>query len=298
VTTSLSAKTAAPPPLLSLAGAAFTYAKKLRKRHWYMEIAAASSGVIGAFVPSPVAAALLGIVAVVLKGTARVTASKSRGVFRQAERARRYQFARRTMGWKVPEHVYADLRLAFAGRIENEARDRERQDATYYSASGPPSTAQFFQNLGESIFWTERLMAAMEGHRTKHITYALLGVAASLVGLVLVQPSGAVTSSEAGAAVLAGLKVVGTIVSVLVALDLLGERSSFARGARECRDLFCEVKALMAAGSRDEGVRIMVEYNCLLADLPMIPDDVYEKNKERLTRVWTEVAQSLPPECA
>jgi hypothetical protein len=37
-----------------------------------------------------------------------------------------------------------------------------------------------------------------------------------------------------------------------------------------------------------EALRLLVEYNCTLADLPMIPDTVYHANEETLNAAWQE----------
>ena len=44
---------------------------------------------------------------------------------------------------------------------------------------------------------------------------------------------------------------------------------------------------------REEALRILIEYNCLLADLPMVPDEVHERHRARLNKLWAEVSARM-----
>jgi hypothetical protein len=171
------------------------------------------------------------------------------------------------------------------------------KDEDYYFTQGTPSMTRLFGNLAESIFWTEKLMSVMAGRRTKQFGVAAAAVLAVLVGLVLVQPSGMLSADLATKSILAVLRVLTAGVAALVAVDIYGERGDFLRGAGECSKLFAAIDAALrsAVPSRDEGIRLFVEYSCLVADLPMIPDKTHAREKDRLDRLWKEVAEKLPP---
>jgi hypothetical protein len=42
--------------------------------------------------------------------------------------------------------------------------------------------------------------------------------------------------------------------------------------------------------NRDEGLRILIEYNCLLADVPMVPDEMHQKLHRRLNKLWADAS--------
>ena len=65
---------------------------------------------------------------------------------------------------------------------------------------------------------------------------------------------------------------------------------SSARTSREFRDLLNALERSLEPPDREEGIRILIEYNCMLADLPMVPDEVHAKHRLRLDRLWAEAS--------
>jgi hypothetical protein len=191
--------------------------------------------------------------------------------------------------------VHADALLAFPPEVEELARELAKNDDDYFAEKGGPSPSRFVWNLAESIFWHEKLTEAMAGRRARQFSYAVIAIIATLCGLVLVQPSGLLAQAQAQATVpaIVGLKVLGALVSFLVALDLYGELSAFRRGSRESRDLLAAMERALEPPNREEGLRILIEYNCLLADLPMVPDEVHGKLHARLNKLWAEAAARM-----
>jgi hypothetical protein len=281
------------PSLLAHSRAAFTVAKTRRKWHWRLEVAASGLALASAFIPSGTVAAVIALLSVGAKVLARVKATQVRALFRQAERARRYDFEQRTLGWPVPGRVHADALLAFPPEVEELARERAKKDDDYFAEKGGPSPSRFVWNLAESIFWHEKLTEAMASRRARQFSFAVVAVAATLCGLVLVQPSGLMEQAQAKVTALVGLKALGAFVSFLVALDVYGELAAFRRGSRESRDLLAALERWLEPANREEGLRILIEYNCLLADLPMVPDEIHRKLHARLNRLWAEAAAGM-----
>ncbi len=281
------------PSLLAHSRAAFSEAKARRKWHWRLEVVASGLALLTAFIPSASAAAVTALLSLGAKLIAGQRASQARALFRQAERARRYDFEERTLGWPVPGRVHADLLLSFPLEVEELAREPAKRDDNYFAEKGAPSTTRFVWNLVESIFWSEKLTDAMAGRRARQLTVAVSAIAVTLCGLVLVQPSGLLQQAQVKVTAIVGLKVLVAFVLFLVALDVYGEPSAFRRGSRECRDLGAALERSLNPPDRDEGLRILIEYNCVLADLPMVPDEVHRKQHARLNKLWAEASARM-----
>ena len=281
------------PSLLAHSRAAFTVAKARRKWHWRLEVVASGLALLSAFIPSGAVAAVAALLSVGAKVLARYKAMQVRALFRQAERARRYDFEERTLGWPVPGRVHADALLAFPAEVEDVARELAAKDDDYFAEKGGPSPSRFVWNLAESIFWHEKLTEAMATRRARQLWLASGAILATLCGLVLVQPSGLLEQAEAKVWAIVGLKVLGACVSVLVALDVYGELSAFRRGSRDSRDLLAALEHSLDPPDREEGLRILIEYNCLLADLPMVPDEMHRKLHSRLNKLWAEASARM-----
>lgn len=244
--------------------------------------------------PHALVAAAVALSSLGSKLLARVTATQARALFRQAERARRYDFEQRALGWPVPGRVHADLLLAFSTKVEHMAVALAKKDDDYFADKGPPGTTRFVWNLAESIFWSEKLLGIMALRRAWQLGLALTVIVGTLAGLVLVEPSGLLEEGQVKVVAVVGVKVVAAFASLLVALDLGGELAAYRRGAGECRDFGAALERALDPPDREEGVRILIEYSCLLADLPMVPDEVHRENHQRLSRLWAEAAERMP----
>ncbi len=283
----------ADPSLLAHSRAAFSEAKARRRWHWRLEVIASALALLAAFIPSGTVAAVTALASLGAKLIARHKGTQARALFRRAERARRYDFEERTLGWPVPGRVHADLLLAFPAEVEELARELAKKDDDYFAEKGDPSPSRFVWNLAESIFCQEKLTEAMATRRARQFALAAAAVLVTLCGLVLVQPSGLLEQAQAKVTALIGLKVLGAFVSFLVALDVYGELSAFRRGSRESRDLLAALERSLAPPDREEGLRILIEHNCLLADLPMVPDEMHKKLGARLDKLWAEASARM-----
>jgi hypothetical protein len=275
------------PNLLSVSRALYKLAKEGKSRYWRAEVLALVLAVGASMAPCITASVAFGLLAVATKVAAKLLISSSKANYRLAERHRRYDFEERTLGWPAPPRERADVHLASSSLLEI-ARTFEPRDSTYYANSGPPSTARLLSNLAESVFWTSRQMRIMEGIRTGQCWAAAVMVLATLVGLTL---------SQAGEVGVIVLKLLGILVTFLVALDVFGESRAFSRGTKECDAVLAALcaEASRSSPNRDEVIRLFIEYNCVLADLPIIPDNVYDKHGDRLTAAWTEFARDRFP---
>src|SRR5262245_1171218 len=121
-----------PPSMLSLSRALLSDAKREKVRYWWLEVAAALCSVAVSLAPWAKVAAVLAGVAVTLKVAAKIRIGASRRAFRQGERARRYDFYGRTLGWPVPPFDRADLVLTqFPSTIQERARALATSEVDY-----------------------------------------------------------------------------------------------------------------------------------------------------------------------
>jgi hypothetical protein len=281
-----------PPSILSYSRALFSVAKRKKKESWELEILAALLGAGALLIPVPWAVTLLALAAVCAKAASKLASSSSRKSFRLAERSRRYDFEQKTLAWPIPPQERADVVFSMKDRELRKAAELwAPADTEYYANKGAAGDERLFCNLIESAFYTQRQMGMMRSLRWRHFAGAVAGLVAVLIATIFVQPA-------EGAFLV--LRMIALIVTALLALDLFGEARSFERGEIELHQIIDAIVAEMRRTplAHDEGVRLMTEYNCVLADLPLIPDEVWNTNSPLLNAAWEAFRNGLPRQCS
>lgn len=282
----------AAPTILSFSRAHLSAAKKKKKTYWRVEVCATILSVAASLVPIATIAVVLAVLSVASKAIGKLKMSAAKKLFRIGERQRRYDFYKKTLGWDPPPRDRADTHIQNSGeKIRAEAAKLAPHDRDYYAHKGPPSTERLFCNLAESMFWSERLFGALASMWWQWFAAAVTLVGAVLVMLIIAHPNDHA---------LLALKLLSSVVALLVAIDVFGEAKSSSRGEREVKDLLRVLEKEMATQtpSHDEALRLLIEYNCLLADLPMIPDAVHRAHEKKLNAAWKEYEKGLPFRCA
>lgn len=280
------------PTILSFYRAHLSLAKKRKSDYVRAEATATFLSVGASVVPWSAIAVALALLSTASKVTGKLRLSEAKKLFRIGERQRRYDFYKRTLGWAQPPRERVDMHIQNSGsEVQGLAAKLASREARYYAHEGPPSTQRLFCNLAESMFWSERLFSAMAKIWWRRFACAVALVVAILAILVL---------SDAHERALFAVKLVSSVVALLVAVDVFGEAKSSSRGKEEVGDLLRVLETEMARQhpAQDEALRLLVEYNCLLADLPMVPDAVYRSNVSILNAAWDEYETSLPFRCA
>lgn len=269
-----------PDQFLAASRREFSIAKRWKARQWRIDVAASLGALAAVAVPVPRWSLALAVVSVVAKVAARFAQSRSRSCFRVAERARRYDFQRRTLGWTIPHDEYADIVLSLSGETQSlPAADADGIQAGYFDQEGPPGLARLLANLHESVFWSKRLFADMAKRRGWHIFLAIFGLMATLLAALFVRP-------EDWRLVV--VRVVAVVITILVSLDVLGEWSGFRRSASELgimERVLIELRKRQP--TRDEALRFLIDYSCLLVEAPLVPDRIYERRRPLLDHLWT-----------
>lgn len=289
-----------PPGLLALMHGEFSVAKRYKKHVWWWDIGAAVLSVLSAFSPW-LLAGILGVVAGLgCKLRAKTAQSRSRASFRLAERARRYDFQRRTLGWPPPAQELADMMLKFSSAARQQALNEEEElERGYYTIEGQPSERRLLANLHESMFSTEKLAGVMAERRREQFALSLVALVLVLVGTLLApELLGSMPQVQAlGITISAApvLKALSIATTLLVSLDVFGEMRAFARTEHEVRTLASAILSLLRLGhlERAEGLRLMVDYNCCLMEMPLIPDEVRAKKQGAINDTWEALARTL-----
>jgi hypothetical protein len=283
---------ALPATILSYSRAYVTAAKNMKREYWGAELIATLLSLSASLVPWAAAAAALGVMSVAAKATGKLLLSKAKKQFRVGERQRRYDFYMKALGWPPPASDRADTYIAnSSSKIREAAQRLAPREANYYAHQGTPGKERLFCNLAESMFWSERLFGTMAT-----VWWKRFAGAAITLGLVLI----ATIILNLGNNAFLVLKCLGSVVALLVTLDVFAEARSSDRGEKEIGKLLRVLETEMARHepSEKEALRILVEYNCVLADLPMIQDAVYHGNEDTLNAAWKEYETSLPFRCA
>lgn len=280
-----------PPTILSFSRAFLSAAKRKKKNYWRAEAIATLLSIAASLSPVAVVAVLLAVLSVVSKAIGKLILSASKSLFRVGERQRRYDFYMKALAWPSPAADRADTYIANSSpEIKKAAQALAPREANYYAHQGAPGKERLFCNLAESMFWSERLFGAMASMWWTRFALAAVAVVGVLIATIALN-----LDNEA----LLVVKILSSVVALMVTLDVLGEARSSDRGKAEIGKLLGVLEKEMArqAPSQEEALRLLVEYNCLLADLPLIPDALYKSKEETLNAAWKEYESSLPFRC-
>lgn len=275
--------------LHALATVEYSKAKLIKKQYWFIEVVALSLSVFGGLLHFPAISIVTSIAGAVAKAFSKHWLSQAKSAFRRAERARRWHFERLTLGWPLPPQEVEDLLLEFSSETRAKANElRQQIDDDYYSRKGPPGTRRLFLNLAESAYWTERMFEAMAKRRQKAFRWAIVALIFTFAGAYL-----GISSNSAATF----FKIVAAGTAFLVSVDIYGEQSSFARGAKYARDLrLALLSQKISSANHHDCLRLFVEYNCMLVEMPLVPDEVRDKCRTELEESWRRIEESLETE--
>jgi hypothetical protein len=268
-----------PDHFLAASRREFSIAKRWKARQWKIDAAASLTALAAAAVPFLPLSLILVIVASAARIGARYAQWRSRACFRVAERARRYDFQRRALGWELPHDEYADLVLSLSGETRSlPIEDADKLQAGYFEHEGSPGAERLVANLHESVFWSKRLFADMAKRRGRHMFWAVAAVIAAVItGLFVPSPDVRMVV----------VRIVAVTVTFLVSLDVFGEWTAFKRCSS---DLSIVEKVLIDLRRRrpttEQALRFLIDYSCLLVEAPMVPDAVYEELQPQLQQLW------------
>lgn len=268
-----------PGQFLAASRREFSIAKRWKTRQWRIDIAA-SFGALAAVAVPGLSIAIV-VMAAAAKVGARYSQSRSRSCFRIAERARRYDFQRRALGWEIPHDEYADIVLSFSKETRSlPATDAYRMQVGYFEHEGAPGPGRLLANLHQSVFWSKRLLAEMAKRRGWHVFYTAGGVVATMLVALLV---------PWGDGRLIAARAVAVTVTLLVSLDVFGEWTAARRSSTELGVIERVLIELQKGHqtTNDQALRFLVDYSCLLCDAPMVPDRIYDRLQPQLEQLWT-----------
>jgi hypothetical protein len=270
----------APDQFLAASRREFSVAKRWKAFQWRVDISASLVALTASAVPVPSLSLALVVLAAASKIGARFAQWRSRSCFRVAERARRYDFQRRALGWELPHDEYADIVLSLSGESGAlPVADADRLQTGYFEYEGAPGVERLLTNLHESVFWSRRLFAEMAQRRGWHLFWAVTAVlTAALAALFVPWQDGRWIA----------VRVVAVAVTVFVSLDVFGEWAAFGRSSSQLAVVEKVLVELRMRGATPaKALRFLIDYSCLLVDAPLVPDEVYEELRPELDQLWT-----------
>jgi len=262
------------PNLVALSRAEFFVVKRLAEYALRLDVLAALFALLAGILAAKLAVVLLASGSIVAAVLARVFQYLGRIRHRVAERARRALILSEGTGAEMPSAERAHLEAAFSDAARRNAA--RYTDDQYYRVSGPPGPDRLRRLIQESAFWTARLCRPS----ALRLLPQLIGYPVVVTVLLVMA---AVASS--GVLVLAG-RVVAAAVILWAGDDYLGAFLAFRHGAVEAERIDRSLDDVRAYGNVEPLLPALRDYDVLVAELPPIPEAVYQREHDRLHQIW------------
>lgn len=263
--------------LLGLQRAEYEKAKNDERTSWILQIVVTLVGVASIFIKGdfPIyVLALISLFSTFLKW--RFTfLSKSRKSI--SDRARRLVFLIEGLGYKISSKEITDVIAAFSVS-ENEAKKFE--DPEYFETKLPVSYKKLCLILQESSFFSKHLFQL-----SAEQTWAFVIAAFTLsTATLFVLPS---LPSQNW--ILAIARVVIVVLMFLTSTDILSRAISFSRAASVASKADDRLEQIKEAKHPEHDIIfIFSDYNAGVEGAPLISEAMYNRNKDRLNKLWSE----------
>jgi hypothetical protein len=267
------------PGLVELATAEQSNAKRLLYRRIPIcHLSAAALTVAALFLPLPWTY-FLGVGVFALQAVAWLLRGKAARLSRLAEEARRRALLIDALGESGEQLDVAWIRLRFSKRACSEAASMPRRE--YWSSPFPQGPRRLLVLLQESAFFSHVLYAAA----ARIATWLLGGIIAALVIVVLVS-----IGAFDGDAKLAVARVVVVALSALITLDVFGHVLAWRSAAQQSETVDRRLERLDGTALAPI-LAVVADYAIATASAPPIPDELYEREQDRLTELWVSHRQ-------
>ncbi len=218
--------------------------------------------------------AILNLILVILW---KIFKDKGRRSHYIAERGRRAVLLSGGLDIGFTGKLYTDLLSQFT---VSETDGKKYEDPEYFKAYGLPGYLRLAKMLEESAFWTKHLYDKSASR------YWLLfsgGLLIAIVGLLLISN---IADSSSGLLV---SQIFCLLLAWLVTEDIFTGAQSFTSAARAIDDVENRLSVAVSSESLEKDLLIILgDYNAIVQNTPIIPTSIYEKNKEKLNRLWLE----------
>lgn len=263
--------------IIGLQRAEFAKAAHLQGRILYTQIAIALLGAIAIFIHDDVTTYIMTIITLFLTALwlfLDTQYTRSRTV---AEQARRYALIAGGIGRPVTNDETRNLLARFT---VNESEGRVHEDKTFYAASSEPGEHRLVEMLEESAFWSTHLLRLSARH--SWFKFAAFAVTAMTMLLGILPFLGDQQLLDAA-------KLVCAVLAVVISKDVFGEALSYTYAFQEVEHVGSRLQKIKASGHPwSDLLLVMNDYNSVVEKAPLFVTGLYQKNKERLNRLWKQ----------
>lgn len=259
----------------------FEKAENREKYSWIAELIVVIAAIVVIFVNEELViytSSVVALGAAILSWTLSYFAKKHRSI---AERARRFIVLNQGLGYEVSRKELIELLASFS---VTEDDGRVWVDKEYYRSSADTGHAKFAQMLQESAFYSSHLYEA-SAKRSRIWLVAASGLA---VVTMFTLPTITIQSWSIAVA-----QIVSVVLIFLISIDLLGRTLDFFEASSRASGVDDRVEHFLTVGAHENDlIMIWGDYNATVQDAPIIPTSIYERNKERLNKLYSKRTNS------
>lgn len=257
----------------------FQKASKLDRWVFYLQVAAGVLAVASLTLPRslPRATALPSLLSLAVAVATLMVGWKNLAHRMLGEKARRATLLVDGKGLRLSDmelRRFASLAKTTHGELE------KWNDPGYFVTAAAPGTERATEMLEESAFWSAYLFRASAEMTLKWMLITLgLAAAFLLVGLEVLP----IAASSLWA------KLFSAVATAIVSVELLTRWRDYGIAAQETDSILTRLEQLRRLSfPEDDFLLALVDYNSVVEGAPLMAPGVFDKNRERLNRMWEE----------
>jgi hypothetical protein len=261
--------------LLGLSRAAFQRSKQKGEWKQRVRVAGFVGALVGVVLPANAVtiSSLLVVGALILEVVSWWFSREASKAHRLAEQARRINVLLDAFGKTNETLDLSDLHVSFDSKLT--ALAKKLDEGNYYASEQGHGWERLKDNLQESAFWTKHLFQKCADQTFRSLLVKFSFVILALIASIFI---GAYDSEHLVA------KLIVVTLSAILALGDLDDQLDWQQSARlvESVDWRLEKNQI----EQESLLAIWTDYNAAVEDAPVVPDNVYRSEKDRLNEEW------------
>ncbi len=263
--------------LLGLQRAEFQRAKSMSSHSNKAQVAIVLLSIVAIFVKTPLITYIFAVTNFVIALAWLYLSFQTKDSHATAERARRAVVFSNGLGIKLGRKSYTDLKMSFK---VSDTDGEKYEDSSYFKTPEEYGNKKLAKIVEESSFWSKHLFKISATHYWIYFSVALT---VSIVGLLLVP------LLNIGNFNILVSQMFCLVLTWLITGNLFSMAIAFTNAASVADDLESRLANMAMNEKTNQDVLIVVsDYDALVENSPIIPTKIYEKNRKRLDRLWTE----------
>lgn len=197
-----------------------------------------------------------------------------------AEEVRRATFLMVGIDYHLSEKRRTELEKPFSRQAKEIAKQKIEDNKSYFATAAQHGPLKLFDMLQESAFWQYSLMEKAAKY-TGWISYGFI----FLVALALYFMAFITTGPKQDWA----SELFVTIILVFLTTGMLHLRKTYSEIGDRIKMIDNEMESIRNSKQEPSLTNVLAlidEYNCLLMEAPVIPDFIYNWNKDELNAIW------------